>query len=403
MRRGLRIHGVVRAAQRLRDELRAPLSSQRREVLRVVIARTLQAVSDILREHGASEAALPAPTRRALAYLRNIDLDAAPSAVATESRATGAPHKVERSARALTWRITGLPSRFEACVRALGDGRSTIPPQRVFERIEGEHRHLERLIEHHAGKSGVISPEHLALRGWFAFFAQREEFDGYRRAVAAVRGPMTAAIRRQRRFRGHLVVHFRPMRGIFRLRQSGTEEVTLRLPAAMVRFDPAQFEAVAELALGAGQRDGRVLEAMQSPAYRAALAKLEALSGVRPVEQGAVHNMSASFARVNAAYFGGRMARPRLRWSDRLTSCKFGHYDFTIDEIQLSATLDAPNVPEFVIDAVMYHELLHKEHGLTWAGGRGFAHTPEFRRDERRFARHDEADRFLNDLARWRA
>ncbi|MCG3130068.1 MAG: hypothetical protein FLDDKLPJ_00816 [Phycisphaerae bacterium] len=403
MRQGLRINGVVRAAQRLRGELRAPLSSQRREVLRAVIVRTLQAVSDILREHGASEAALPAPTRRALAYLRNIDLDAAPRTVVVGSSSEDAPHKAERPARAPTWRVAGLSSRFEACVRALGDARSTVQPQRVFERIEGEHRHLERLIEHHADKSGAISPEHLALRGWFAFFSRREEFDGYRRAVAAARGPMTSAMRRQRRFRGDLVVHFRPMRGIFRLRQSGAEEVTLRLPTAMVRFDPALFEAVAVLALGAGERDGRVLAAMQSPAYREALAEFEALSGVRPAEQGAAHDLSASFARVNEAYFGGRMARPRLRWSDRLTSCKFGHYDFTIDEIQLSATLDAPNVPEFVIDAVMYHELLHKEHGLTWAGGRGFAHTPEFRRDERRFARHDEADRFLNDLARWRA
>lgn len=82
-----------------------------------------------------------------------------------------------------------------------------------------------------------------------------------------------------------------------------------------------------------------------------------------------------------------------------MAGCKFGHYDFTTDEIQISPMLDTPDVPAFVVDFVMYHELLHKRFGLRWSNGRGAAHTPVFRREERRFERFNEAEAALNRLA----
>jgi hypothetical protein len=56
-------------------------------------------------------------------------------------------------------------------------------------------------------------------------------------------------------------------------------------------------------------------------------------------------------------------------------------------------------VPEFVVDFIVYHELLHKKHGLRWSGSRAHAHTPEFRRDERRFPGMAEAERVLRRIA----
>jgi hypothetical protein len=50
----------------------------------------------------------------------------------------------------------------------------------------------------------------------------------------------------------------------------------------------------------------------------------------------------------------------------------------------------------------MYHELLHKFHGLHWVNGRGYAHTAEFQHDERKFAQYAEAEDVLNQLARGR-
>jgi hypothetical protein len=53
-----------------------------------------------------------------------------------------------------------------------------------------------------------------------------------------------------------------------------------------------------------------------------------------------------------------------------------------------------------VLDFVLFHELLHKRHGVQARGGRLAAHTPSFRRDEARHPRQGEAECFLSDLAR---
>ena len=69
------------------------------------------------------------------------------------------------------------------------------------------------------------------------------------------------------------------------------------------------------------------------------------------------------------------------------TRCLFGHYEFVGDSIVVSSVLDDEDVPAFVVDFIMFHELLHKKHGLRWRAGRAMAHTPAFRQDERRLTR----------------
>jgi len=93
------------------------------------------------------------------------------------------------------------------------------------------------------------------------------------------------------------------------------------------------------------------------------------------------------------------MQRPRLTWNQSITAHKFGHYNYSTDTVMISRTLDHSAVPAFVVDHVMHHELLHKKHGLRWHNGRGHAHTPEFRREERMFPQYAEADEFLRRLA----
>ena len=154
----------------------------------------------------------------------------------------------------------------------------------------------------------------------------------------------------------------------------------LLLATPMIAFDPAVFADVGEMIY---RRDGesrrRVIDAMTGDAYQSMRAELESLGGiVDSVTRAATHDLALSFDRVNAAYFGGKMARPRLTWNRTLTGRKFGHYDFVHDTVMISRTLDAPRVPEFVVDFLMFHELLHKFHGLHWVNGRGYAHTPEF-------------------------
>lgn len=387
------VQGLVRFTQLVRREIAAPLTVERKARLRTLIERNTRVVDDLLQREGLTDRHLPAPTRAALHFLRSVNVDALPSA---DENAAGPP----RGAAAVL-RLTGLPSKFEALLDALGNPASYVTRDDVRAAIIGEHRHVERLIEHHGVDPASLHADHRSMRGWLAYLADPLHFQSYLSALDLARGSLeaAAAAAKSRRRDAAMWIHFRPMRGIYRIRWS-EQRTLLRLPTPMISFDAAAFEALGRNLFLPGSRDGAVLNRMQSIEYRSVESAIEAASGVVSLSRGAVYDLAASFERVNAGFFAGQVNRPRLSWSDRVAMCKFGHYDFTRDEVQISAALDAPHVPEFVLDSVMHHELLHKQHGLRWSNGRGHAHTPQFRADERRFPRYAEADRFLTEMAR---
>ena len=114
---------------------------------------------------------------------------------------------------------------------------------------------------------------------------------------------------------------------------------------------------------------------------------------------GRCYHLKEVFQRVNAAYFKGRQSLPHLCWSTRATHRKFGHYNPAVDSIQLSLTLDAKTIPEYVVDFVLYHELLHRDLGILEKNGRQYAHRTEFRHREQAFPQYIKAQAFLDRLA----
>ena len=92
---------------------------------------------------------------------------------------------------------------------------------------------------------------------------------------------------------------------------------------------------------------------------------------------------------------------PRLSWSRSVSGRRFGHWDADHNVIVLSQILDDPEVPEFVLDYVVYHELLHIVHPARMgAGSRRIVHSAAFRRDERCFPRWKEGEAWIAKLAR---
>ena len=111
--------------------------------------------------------------------------------------------------------------------------------------------------------------------------------------------------------------------------------------------------------------------------------------------KGEVYDLDEMFALLNFWYFGGRLERPTLTWSPRKSYHILGHHDSTHDTISVSRSLDSRNVPRFVVEFVLFHEMLHIAHPAQHLNGRRYHHTAAFRRDERRFSRFDEAERWI--------
>lgn len=135
--------------------------------------------------------------------------------------------------------------------------------------------------------------------------------------------------------------------------------------------------------------------------YKAIRESLEYLS-VPPgsFSAGKHHDLEKSFKRVNQNLFSGRLIKPHLIWNNRMTRRKFGHYQEDTNTVMVSISLDHHRVPEYVLDYVMYHELLHQTLGACLKNSRRYMHTPDFKRKELDFPRIAEAQQFLSKLSR---
>src|SRR5262245_11547636 len=115
--------------------------------------------------------------------------------------------------------------------------------------------------------------------------------------------------------------------------------------------------------------------------------------------QGKAYDLGELFSALNFRYFAGALERPLLSWSPRRTRKILGHHDHVHGAIIVSRTLDDVNIPRFVVEYVLYHEMLHVKHPTRVIGGRRIYHGRAFREDERRFERFDAAVEWLDNVA----
>ena len=101
-----------------------------------------------------------------------------------------------------------------------------------------------------------------------------------------------------------------------------------------------------------------------------------------------------SFKRMNEQYFDGMIEQPNLRWGTHSTA-KLGSYEYGSDTITISKILEDDR---FLLDYVMYHEMLHKKHKFSSTNGRHLHHSYAFRKDEEQYPNHEIAERELRKL-----
>ena len=114
--------------------------------------------------------------------------------------------------------------------------------------------------------------------------------------------------------------------------------------------------------------------------------------------RGHVYDLDAIFEELNKRFFHGLMARPRMSWSQTKTRRILGHYDPAHNAIIISRIFDHFAVPAFVLEYVVYHEMLHLKHPVRLRGSRRCVHSAEFQAEEKLVPRAVEAEGFLRRL-----
>lgn len=115
---------------------------------------------------------------------------------------------------------------------------------------------------------------------------------------------------------------------------------------------------------------------------------------------GKARDLGVVFDYVNTCYFSGAIRRPTLAWTSESPRRRLGYYFEPLNLLAINSVMDSEGVPRYVLEFVMYHELLHHIDADSHRRGKRIHHTKRFREQERRFNHFDDAEKWLRRLAR---
>jgi hypothetical protein len=107
--------------------------------------------------------------------------------------------------------------------------------------------------------------------------------------------------------------------------------------------------------------------------------------------------LRASFNRMNLEFFGSELNECKLKWGATAYR-RLASYNFNNDSITISSVFrDAPN---YIVDLLMYHEMLHKDMQFNCKNGRVKTHTPEFKLRERLYPHFLSVEKEIENIIR---
>ena len=176
------------------------------------------------------------------------------------------------------------------------------------------------------------------------------------------------------------------------------EELRLRVHHL---FLDAPEPVVRAIAAFVGQGDTRA-QALLEQFTQEKKVRRTRLRGAPLKARGQCFDLQAIYERLNTTHFQGRI-QADIGWSRRpgrkqRKTIRLGTYDDRLREIRLHPALDQPHVPAFVVDAVVFHSMLHQLYPE--AGARPSAHSPGFLERERAFPLLDAALRWQHEHLR---
>jgi hypothetical protein len=408
----VRIKGLVAASNQVREQLKVGIAAERVEAFRQQVRATLKATEQLCASARMMPAQLPTPSRKAYAFLKQLDLKHLP--IADSSLSTDATQAIAlRNVRAQQEQIQSEIAAVAGYT--VGTWRSPFSAGKI-EPLYGLLQQKVTEIEQICSQNG-LSPAQLTGNSkshfaWMKYLLEEQHLLSHIEAVQRLQ-QIISALDQPLATKGFGKAKTQPpavkpvrieltnMQALYRFR-SATETIQMQMSEGFIAAEDEVFKALAHVV-----RKGKSPETTEiiarfscSEEFSEILLAMDLLVGdIADAAQGHAYNLEDIFSAVNRSHFNGQMAKPQLAWSKTFTQRKYGHYEPSRDRVVLSRTLDDLNIPRYVAEFVMYHELLHKQHGEVWMNGRQRVHTPAFRRDERRFKQYDLAEAFLSKLS----
>ena len=114
--------------------------------------------------------------------------------------------------------------------------------------------------------------------------------------------------------------------------------------------------------------------------------KIKPLRKVNMRTQGRYYNLLDIYNSLNGEYFKGKISAS-ITWGNggprhRARKRTLGSYNIHNNMIRINPLLDNKRVPQYFLEFVVYHEMLHADMGVAVNGARRTVHSKEFRKRE---------------------
>lgn len=392
----IRLNGLVETVNRVREQLAAGILLTDAEKFRENVRRIVVQVEKICAQNDITPTQLFAPSRNAYFYLKNLDLSNLPI------------HTSPNAGHATTLRVENL-IRIEtqvqaelATLAATDEKKASVRRTKLQERIELAVQRVQEIAVEANSTPAQLPLQSRQVFEWLAFLASSENLDAHIVSLRAlVQESDKFLVTQSESNFPQLNFEFANHNRLYRIK-STAQQILVTANEGFVGAPPEILQAFVRLAF---RRESAAAAQLREYAHGDEFGEILLMLGLPTMEldtntRGHHHDLADIFARVNRAYFDGKVTAPRLVWNRTLTFRKMGHYVPLTDTVMLSLTLDDGRVPNRVVDLVMYHELLHKIMGSQIINGRRYVHTPSFRQAERRFIDYTETEAWLKKWAR---
>jgi hypothetical protein len=170
---------------------------------------------------------------------------------------------------------------------------------------------------------------------------------------------------------------------------------------------PLVLEALAEILLAPLFRRRASREAREcymayvfKPAVRRRIETARRRRGFKRLlpPQGKRFDLEKIFTDLNRQHFAGQVPRLKLGWTPNRSRTVLGHYDSAHRTISISRWLDSAGLPKYLVEYVVFHEMLHARFPVTRHGHRRVVHSAAFREAEKKFPKYQEARHRLKHI-----
>ncbi|MBF2067534.1 MAG: M48 family peptidase [Calothrix sp. C42_A2020_038] len=390
----LQIRGLVRAAQKAQEQLKIGVRDADVLTFQSFVLSSVETVERLCADARVTPHQLPARSRQAYYFLKNIDLQNLPTAGSHQRSMvqTIGIKNIKTQQRAILWRISQLASDSHLDYEQIPTVAKSI--SQVVEAIE-------KICTQQQITPANLTSSSRQIYAWMKFLAPEANLKLHVQATQRIHSIAKVLCSSYGHESVNFVVEMTNLAGLYRSRWVGNN-ITLILSEGFIHAGEDVLTALVQTSLqGKTQQATRVIREYASlDEFSDVLLDLDLIAETITEDgRGSHYNLETLFDKINREYFGEELNKPRLTWSQMQTYRKFGHYEPARDRIVISLTLDAAMIPEYVVEFVLYHEMLHKFHGERWVNGRRMVHTSEFRKDEGRFKFYDEAEAWLSKLA----